>query len=93
MDLVIVAEDHGKPPASSMCSVVVRFSSLKNASPGREYNFMVKESLPKGTTLMKLSDMDLLDGAIVAGDDSGTFEISRDRLILSRTLDRETRDR
>jgi len=93
MDLVIVAEDHGKPPASSVCSVVVRFSSLKNALPGREYNFMVKESLPKGTTLMKLSDMDLLDGAIVAGDDSGTFEISRDRLILSKTLDRETRDR
>ncbi|XP_018368826.1 PREDICTED: protein dachsous [Trachymyrmex cornetzi] len=93
MDLAIVAEDHGKPAASSVCSVVVRFSSLKSALPGREYNFMVKESVPKGTTLMKLSDVDLLDGAIIAGDDSGTFEISKDRLILSKTLDRETRDR
>lgn len=93
MDLVIVAEDHGKPPASSMCSVVVRLSSLKSALPGREYKITVKESLPKGMTLMRLSDVDLLDGAIVAGDDSGTFEISKDQLILSRTLDRETRDR
>ena len=93
MDLAIVAEDHGKPAASSVCSVVVRFSSLKSALPGREYNFMVKESVPKGTTLMKLSDVDLLDGAIIAGDDSGTFEISKDRLILSKMLDRETRDR
>lgn len=41
---------------------------------------------------MKLSDVDLLDGAIVAGDDSGTFEISKDRLILSKALDREMRD-
>lgn len=93
MDLAIVAEDYGKPPASSICSVVVRLSSLKNALPGREYKITVKENSPKGTTLMKLSDVDLLDGAIVAGDDSGTFEISRGRLILSRTLDRETKDR
>ncbi|XP_011637579.1 protein dachsous [Pogonomyrmex barbatus] len=93
MDLAIVAEDHGKPPASSVCSIIVRLNSFKNTLPGREYKIMVKENSPKGTTLMRLSDVDLLDGAIVAGDDSGTFEISRDRLILSRTLDRETRDR
>ncbi|XP_029159355.1 protein dachsous [Nylanderia fulva] len=93
MDLAIVAEDHGKPPASSICSVIVRLSNLKNALPGREHKITVKENSPKGTTLMKLSDVDLLDGAIVVGDDSGTFEISRGRLILSRTLDRETKDR
>ncbi|XP_020287734.1 protein dachsous isoform X2 [Pseudomyrmex gracilis] len=92
MNLAIVAEDHGKPPASSMCSVVVRLSSLKNASPGREYKLTVKENSPKGTTLMRLSDVDLLDGTIVAGDDSGMFEISRNMLILSRALDRETKD-
>ncbi|XP_011702382.1 PREDICTED: protein dachsous [Wasmannia auropunctata] len=92
MELAIVAEDHGKPAASSVCSVVIRFNSLKSALPGREYNFMVKENLFRGTTLMKLSDVDLLDGAIVAGDDSGTFEISKDRLILSKVLDREMRD-
>ncbi|GAB1863246.1 Protein dachsous [Camponotus japonicus] len=93
MDLAIVAEDYGKPSASSICSVVVRLSSLKNALPGREYKVTVKENSPKGTTLMKLSDVDLLDGAIVAGDDSGAFEIFRGKLILSRTLDREIKDR
>ncbi|TGZ56567.1 Uncharacterized protein DBV15_06350 [Temnothorax longispinosus] len=92
MDLAIVAEDYGKPPASSVCSVVVRFSSLKSTLPGPEYKIMVKENLPKGTTLLKLSDVDLLGGGIIAGDDR-TFEISRDRLILSRMLDREMRDR
>lgn len=91
MDLAIVAEDHGKPAASSVCSVVVRFSSLKSTLPGREYKISVKENSPKGTTLMKLSDVDLLDGDIIAGDDA--FEISRDRLILSGTLDREEKDR
>lgn len=93
MDLAIVAEDHGESPASSICTVVVRLSSLESALPGREHKIMVKESLPKGTALMKLSDVDLLDGAIVAGDDSGTFEIFIDQLILSRMLDRETRDK
>lgn len=93
MDVAIVAEDYGKPPASSVCSVIVRLSGLKSALPGREYKITVKESSPKGTTLMRLSDVDLLDGAIVAGDDSGAFEISRGKLILSRALDRETTDR
>ncbi|XP_032666091.1 protein dachsous isoform X2 [Odontomachus brunneus] len=93
LDLVIVAEDYGKPPASSVCSVVVRLSSLKSALPGREHKITMKESLPKGTTLMRLSEVDLLDGAIVAGDDSDVFEISRGRLILSKALDRETKDR
>ncbi|XP_036146923.1 protein dachsous [Monomorium pharaonis] len=94
MDLVIVAEDHGEPAASSVCTVVVRLSSLENALPGREHKIAVKENLPKGTMLMKLSDVDLLDGAIVASDDtSGTFEIFADQLILSKMLDRETRDK
>ncbi|EFN78559.1 Protein dachsous [Harpegnathos saltator] len=92
LDLVIVAEDYGMPPASSVCSVIVRLSSLKNALPGRDHKITVKESSPKGTTLMRLSDVDLADGAIIAGDDGGVFEISRDRLILSKTLDRETTD-
>lgn len=93
MDLAIVAEDYGKPPASSVCSVVVRLSNLKSVLHGREYKITVKESSPKGTTLMRLSDVDLLDGAIVAGDDSGAFEISRGKLILSKALDREKKDK
>ncbi|KOC69013.1 Protein dachsous [Habropoda laboriosa] len=93
VELAIVAEDYGKPPASSVCSVVVRLSSLKSTLPGKEYKITVKENALKGTTLMRLSDVDLLDGTIVAGDDSGTFEVSRGRLILSKTLDRETKDR
>lgn len=93
MDLAVVAEDHGKPPRSSVCSVIVRLSSLKSALPGREYNVTVKENSPRGMTLMRLTDVDMLDGAIVAGDGGGTFEISRGRLMLSRALDRETKDR
>ncbi|XP_014468281.1 PREDICTED: protein dachsous [Dinoponera quadriceps] len=93
LDLVIVAEDYGKPPASSMCSVLVRLSSFKSALPGREHKITVKENSPKGTTLMRLSEVDLQHGAIVAGDDSGVFEISRGRLIISKALDRETKDR
>lgn len=93
VELAIVAEDYGKPPASSICSVVVRLSSLKSTLPGKEYKITVKENTLKGTTLMRLSDVDLLDGAIVAGDDSGTFEISRGKLILSKPFDREAKDK
>ncbi|XP_076655070.1 dachsous cadherin-related 1 [Halictus rubicundus] len=93
VELAVVAEDYGKPPASSVCSVVVRLSSLKSTLPGKEYKITVKENSPRGTTLMRLSDVDLLDGSIVAGDDSGTFEVSRGKLILSKVLDRETKDR
>ncbi|KAL0101976.1 hypothetical protein PUN28_018495 [Cardiocondyla obscurior] len=93
MDLAIVAEDHGKPAASSVCSVVVRLSSLKSTLPGREFRITLKENLLKGATLLKLSEVDLTGVDIVAGDDSGTFEIYRDQLILSKPVDREMRDR
>ncbi|XP_076174537.1 dachsous cadherin-related 1 [Ptiloglossa arizonensis] len=93
VELAVVAEDYGKPPALSVCSVVVRLSSLKSSLPGKEYKITAKENSLRGTTLMRLSDVDLLDGSIVAGDDSGTFEVSRGKLILSKALDRETKDR
>lgn len=93
VELAVVAEDYGKPPASAVCSVVVRLSSLKSSLPGKEYKITVKENSSRGTTLMRLSDVDLLDGSIVAGDDSGTFEVSRGKLILSKVLDRETKDK
>lgn len=93
VELAVVAEDHGKPPASSVCSVVVRLTSLKSNSPGKEYKITAKENTWRGTTLMRLSDVDLLDGGIVAGDDGGTFEVSRGKLILSKPLDRETKDK
>ncbi|KZC14672.1 Protein dachsous [Dufourea novaeangliae] len=93
VELAVVAEDYGKPPASSVCSIVVRLSSLKSTLPGKEYKITVKENSSRGTILMRLSDVDLLDGSIVAGDDSGTFEASRGELILSKVLDRETKDR
>ncbi|XP_015176207.1 PREDICTED: protein dachsous [Polistes dominula] len=92
VELTIVAEDHGKPSASATCSVVVRLSSLKNTLPGREYKINAKENSSRGKTLMRLSDVDLLDGAIVAGDETGVFEVSRGRLILAKSLDRETKD-
>lgn len=93
VELTIVAEDYGKPPASAVCSVVVRLSSMKSILPGKEYKINVKENALKGTALMRLADVDLLDGVIVDGDDGGTFEISRSKLILSKVLDRETKDK
>ncbi|XP_076296271.1 dachsous cadherin-related 1 [Lasioglossum baleicum] len=93
VELAVVAEDYGKPPASSVCSVVVRLSSLKSTLPGKEYKITVRENSSRGTTLMRLSDVGLLDGSIIAGDDSRTFEVSRGKLILSKVLDRETKDR
>nr|XP_033326579.1 protein dachsous [Megalopta genalis] len=93
VELAVVAEDYGKPPASSVCSVVVRLSGLKSILPGKKHKITAKENSTRGTTLMRLSDVDLLDGSIVAGDDSGTFEVSRGKLILSKVLDRETKDR
>lgn len=93
VELAVVAEDYGKPPASSVCSVVVRLTSLKSNLPGKEYKITAKENTWRGTALMRLSDVDLLDGGIVAGDDGGTFEVSRGKLILSKPLDRETKDK
>ncbi|XP_058795788.1 protein dachsous [Phymastichus coffea] len=93
IQLTIIAEDSGKPSLKAMCSVVVNLNGLDNDTPGREYQVSIKENATKGTNLMKLSDVDLLNGIIVAGDDDGVFEISRGKLILANKLDRETKDR
>ncbi|XP_023290467.1 protein dachsous [Orussus abietinus] len=93
IELAVVAEDFGKPPLSSVCSVIVRLSSLKTSQPGKEYKVSVKENAKKGSILMRLSDVDLLDGNVVSGDDNGSFEVSRGKLILARNLDRERKDR
>ena len=93
IELAIMAEDTGKPSLSAVCLVVVRLNALKSNLPGREYKVFIRENATEGTILMKLADVDLLDGIIVAGDESGFFEISRGELILAKTLDREIKDR
>ena len=93
VELIIVAEDSGKPTLMGVCSVVVRLGSLKRALPGRDYKLTIKENAPKGTTLMTLTEVDLLDGDIIAGDDNNVFEISRGTLILGKSLDREREER
>ncbi|XP_024947273.1 protein dachsous isoform X2 [Cephus cinctus] len=93
VEFSILAEDSGKPPATSICSVIVRLSSLKNALPGKEHKVSIKENAEKGSTIMRLSDVDLIDGSIVSGDDNGSFEVSRGKLILAKRLDRETKEK
>lgn len=93
IELIVVAQDSGKPALESMCAVIVRTNSLKRNKPYREFSVSVKENVSRGTNLMKLADVDLLDGAIIAGDDNRNFEISRGRLVLIKALDRETKDR
>ncbi|XP_066594153.1 protein dachsous [Prorops nasuta] len=92
VELAVVAEDYGKPALSAECTVVIRLSNLKSSQPGREYKLTVPEDSLKGSILMRLSDVDLLDGTIVAGDETGTFEVARGRLTLAKSLDRETKD-
>ena len=93
IELIVVAKDSGEPTLSSTCSVIVRLSHLKNAVPGREFKISVNENAQRGTVLVKLADLGLLDGSIIAEDVNGVFEISRGQLILAKTLDRETKDR
>ncbi|KAJ8676739.1 hypothetical protein QAD02_012526 [Eretmocerus hayati] len=93
IDLTIIAEDSGKPQLSDTCSVVVRLNGLKSNIPEREYKISIREDTTKGTSLMKLDDIDLLDGMIVTGDEDENFEIIQGNLILAKTLDRETKDR
>ena len=93
IELVIIAEDSGKPSLSAMCSVVVRMNGLKTNLPGRDHKISINENASRGTTLMKLSDIDLLDGTIIFGDEEGVFEVLRGKLIIAKQLDREVKER
>lgn len=93
VELAISAEDSGKPPRSTVCMVIVRLSTLKSSQPGKEFRINIKENAERGSTLLRLSDIDLIDGNVISGDENGFFEVSRGKLILAKNLDRETRDR
>ncbi|XP_063989981.1 protein dachsous [Diachasmimorpha longicaudata] len=92
IELTVVAKDSGKPPLSSNCSVIIRLSGLRSSSSNKEFQLNISENATRGTTILKLTDVGLLDGVIVSGDD-GTFEVSRGDLILIKNLDRETKDK
>lgn len=93
VELAVVAEDSGKPSTSSVSSVIVRVNTMKSNLPGKEYELKVKENTRRGATLMRLSDVDSVDDNILDGDENGVFEVIRGKLILAKTLDRETKDR
>lgn len=93
VELIVVAEDSGKPTLMTVCSVVVRLGSLKRALPGRDYKLTIKENASRGTALMTLAEVDLLDGDIIAGDENGIFELLRGTLVLAKNLDRERKER
>ncbi|CAD6220367.1 GSCOCG00005022001-RA-CDS [Cotesia congregata] len=93
IELIVVAQDSGKPALSSTCSVIIRLSGLRNSSSNREFKISVSENATRGTSLLKLADLGLLDGSIVSQEGTDVFEISRGRLIISKNLDRETKDR
>lgn len=93
IELPIAAVDSGKPTLTTACSVVVRLNILRENSLDEEYKISIKENATKGTSLMKLSDVGIFDNAVVVGDESAIFEVFRGKLILKKTLDRETRER
>ncbi|XP_046738187.1 protein dachsous [Diprion similis] len=94
VELAVSAQDSGQPSRSSVCTVVVRLSTLKSTQPGKEFRINVTENAERGTALMRLSDIDLIDGnSVLSGDENGLFEVSRGKLILVKKLDRETKDR
>ncbi|XP_011309154.1 protein dachsous [Fopius arisanus] len=90
--LTIVAKDSGKPSLSSNCSVILRLSGLRSSSSNKEFQLNIPENATRGTDILKMTDIGLLDGVIVSGDD-GTFEVSRGDLTLIKNLDRETKDK
>lgn len=92
IELVVVARDSGKPPLSSTCSIIVRLGGLRSAASNKELKINVNENVTRGTTILKLADLGLLDGAILSQDDSA-FEVLRGRLMVVRKLDREIKDK
>ncbi|XP_011502737.1 PREDICTED: protein dachsous [Ceratosolen solmsi marchali] len=92
IELAIIAEDSGKPSLSTMCSVIVRFNTLKNGQLGKEYKILIKENVTKGTNLLQISDINLPKNSMISGDDIGLFEISMGKLIVTKSLDREEKD-
>lgn len=94
LEVAIVAEDSGKPKLSATCAAIVRLGGGSgNAPPEREHRLSVKENVPRGTSLLRLSELDLLEARIVAGNEENVFEVARGKLMLAKGLDREARDR
>ncbi|KAK0094347.1 hypothetical protein PV326_011173 [Microctonus aethiopoides] len=93
IELVIVAKDTGKPSLFTTCTLIVRLSGLRSSSANREYKINVNENATRGTSLLNLADLGLLNGAIVSQEDTNTFDVSRGQLIISKNLDREIKDK
>lgn len=93
IEIAIVAEDSGSPRLYDLCSVVIRLGSLKSTLPSREHKVTVPEDTARGTVLINLSDLDFVDAIILTGNENNVFELSKGKLILIKTLDREIKDR
>jgi hypothetical protein len=93
IELVIIAEDSGKPSLSTMCSVMIHFNKLKTNLVEREYKISVKENVSKGTNLLKVTDIDMPDNTKIIDDECGCFEIYKGKLIVIKELDREKKER
>ncbi|XP_034945653.1 protein dachsous [Chelonus insularis] len=93
IELVVVAEDSGKPPLSSTSLVIVKLNSLKNLSNNREFKVQIDENVIRGTSILKLSDLEMSNALILSQEDDNCFEVSNGNLIVVRNLDRELKDR
>lgn len=93
IQLTVIAEDSGIPPLNTVCCIVFRLAVSTCLSPEIEYRLLIKENSLKGTSLMELIEVGLLDGIIMYEPGNKIFEVSGGKIILVEKLDRETKDR
>ncbi|XP_014214892.1 protein dachsous-like, partial [Copidosoma floridanum] len=91
--LEIVAKDSGKPSLNATCLIIIRLTEPGHNMLDKQHSLAIKENATVGTVLMALSDIDLVNAVITATDGIGVFEISEERIILVKSLDRETKER
>ncbi|KAF7991481.1 hypothetical protein HCN44_008793 [Aphidius gifuensis] len=96
IELIIIAKDTGKVSLHSTCLVIVRLNQLEYSSlTSKEFKININENIKRGTTIIKLNDIGLLDGTIISNgnNNNDTFEIFQDNLIVIKNLDREKKDK
>ncbi|XP_055711473.1 protein dachsous [Phlebotomus papatasi] len=105
IQLTVAATDSGNVPLMTTTTVRIHVNSNSHAKPQfmqNQYRATIKEDIPRGSVVIRLSPPDLLETEaqslmnleIVSGNDNGTFEITNPgaTIITVKSLDREVTD-